>query len=209
MRIQGVYNTCENNLEGMLKMGKQMRSDEYEVRANEIADLIEMLGSVKLITLNKLIPNCDKIIHKMVKLRRYILCPNNELIGMNKNAFLNPQRIPLDAAFKIYTDAVIRGHAVYRTFQRENQPLLASFVFENATIYEVIHVKYGNRKIKESIHAKDKINKFTKRILLLENEDDANKISIPGTDKIVIITNDGQIHPFKKERKFYESNSSG
>ena len=174
---------------------------EFNKRGEEILDFVETYCVLRYEHLDKFFPGSKKIVNYLMKVHRLYKCSEGICIGTDPD--LRPDKSLL-AALGVLADVFVR----VKTHTRATPPAQISFITHNGDCYEIIYVGYGmeamvaasfDTQFAAKQRSKDYMGTIDtiKRIVIVEDKSQMERLHIPGIARFALITPDGSLSYFK------------
>jgi hypothetical protein len=162
--------------------------DEFNEQCLEILDFLDTYGTIRLGHLEKFFPGSEKKVSYLIKKRRLYKSPDG--------AFISTEQEPrsdkcMAAALGVLSDI----YEKVKSFTGAAAPSLISFVTHSGEFYEIVYVSYGMEvMVTASFRNRHKnYTDATKRIVIVEDLGQMEKLKIPGTARYALIRPDGSL----------------
>jgi len=166
----------------------------FTEKAEAILDFVDVYRVLKYSHLEKFFPDDKKIVEYLVKHRRLSVSPDGVYISTDEEARTDKT---LMAALSVLSDIFEK----VKTHTKAVPPAQISFLTHNGDYYEIIYVGYGMEamvrasfetrlaaKMRNENHAD-----ITKRMVIVENADQMERLHIPGTTRFALVQPDGSL----------------
>ena len=184
------------NLNGVIiKMGT---NSEFIKRSVEILDFIDVYGALRLEHIEKIFPHSRKNIGYLIKNQR--LYESSDGIYISTDPASLPDKC-IVAALGVLADVFdkVKSHA------KVANPVQISFITKSDDYYEIIYVGYGmeamvtaNIETQQSARIQNnKYNNITKRIIIVEDKKQMDRLKIPQTTRFALVSPDGSLVYFR------------
>ena len=179
--------------------------DDFINKAKDILDFIDDYGMVRFEHLEKFFPESKKAVGYLIKNQRLHKSPDEIYVSTEQD--LRPDKC-LMSALGVLADVF----AKVKTHTRAEAPAQISFITHSGDYYEIIYVSYGMEAMtmaffetfetglvtKRQGQAKkaDHVD-ATKRMVIVEDKHQMDRLCIPGTVRFVLAASDGSLSYFK------------
>ena len=162
--------------------------DEFNEQCLEILDFLDNYGTMRYDYLEKFFPGSDKKVSYLIKKRRLHKSPDGVFIGTEQDP--RPNKC-MAAALGVLADI----YEKVKSFTGASAPSLISFVTHSGEFYEIVYVSYGMEvMVTASFRNRHKnYTDATKRIVIVEDIRQMEKLKIPGTARYALISPDGSL----------------
>ena len=167
-------------------------------RSVEILDFVDIYGALRLENIERIFPHSRKIIRYLTKNQRLYESPDGIYISTD------PASLPdkcLIAALGVLADIFdkVKSHT------KAASPVQISFVTHSNDYYEIIYICYGMEAMvtatlesQQSVRVQNnKCNEITKRIVIVEDKNQMDRLKIPQTTCFALVLPDGSLIYFR------------
>ena len=171
---------------------------DFNKKAEEILDFVDAYGMVRYEHLEKFFLGSNKVVGYLIKNQR--LHESTDGIYISTVADVCPDKC-LIAALSVLADVIDK----VQTYTRTTSPAQISFITYNGDYYEIIYVGYGAEVMtaaffEAQLAAKQRPKDYVdtaKRIIIVEDKNQMERLHIPGTARFALIAPDGSLSYFK------------
>jgi hypothetical protein len=171
---------------------------EFNKKATEILDFFDTYEILRIGYLEKFFPNSQKVVDYLVKHKRLHKNPDGNYISTSSD--ISPDKT-LVAALGLLGDVLEK----VKTHAKAVAPAQLSFLTHSGDYYEIIYVSYGMEAMVEAsfeaqLAAKQRVKGFTdstKRMVIVEDENQIELLQIPGTTRFAHVKPDGRLIYYK------------
>ena len=181
---------------------------EFIKRCEEILSFIETYGALKHDYIGRLFPHSKKNVGYLIKNQR--LYHSKDGIYLSTDNDPRPDKC-LVAALGVLADIFekVKNHA------RATAPAQISFITHSSDYYEIIYVSYGMEAIVAASLETQHVAKMrnsddvdtTKRMIIVEDAKQMERLRIPGTTRYVLVHPDGSL-TYHKARELKHGQTS-
>jgi hypothetical protein len=171
---------------------------EFNKKCEEILDFVDAYGVLRYEHIEKFYPGSKKVVSYLIKNQRLHKSADGAYISTGQDP--RPDK-SLIAALGVLADVLekVQAHA------RATLPAHVSFITHNDDYYEIIYVGYGMEvmtvaSFKAQLAAKHRpagCADTVKRIVIVEDKSQMERLQIPGISRFALIQPDGSLSYFK------------
>jgi len=175
------------------------KTNEFRIKAEEILDFIETYGVLKCVHLEKFFPSSKKNFDYLIKNKRLFKTDDGLYICANQD--LRPDKTII-AAVSVLGDVLekVKFHS------KAMSPAQVSFITSDGDFYEIIYVGHGmEAMITATFETQLAVRKrddtyadTTKRMIIVEDKNQMQRLHIPGTTRYALIHPDGSLTYHKR-----------
>ena len=173
------------------------RSD-FNNKAEQILDFLDTYKTVRFEHLEKFFPDSKKAVNYLIKNWRLHKSADGAYVGTEQDQ--RPDKC-LIAALGVLAD--VFGKVKIHT--KATAPTQVSFITHNGDFYEIIYVGYGTEAMTAAFYetqltAKQRSKDYvdtTKRIAIVEDKTQMERLHIPGIVRFALISPDGSLSYYK------------
>ena len=171
---------------------------EFNNKAEEILDFVDTYRVLRTGYLEKFFPGDKKVVDYLIKHKRLDKSSDGAYISANEE--LRPDKALL-AALGMLGDIFEK----VKTHARAIPPAQISFLTQGGDYYEIVYVGYGMEAMvtasyETQLAAKKRIKDHadtTKRMMIVENTDQMERLPIPGIARFALVQPDGSLTYYK------------